>query len=111
MNYLYEPLHPAVLRLIKFTVDSAHKSGITVSMCGEMAGRIIYTPILLGMGIDILSTNTFAISHVKEMSRNINLEKCRQVVDYVFQIKTAREIYEFISNEILDQSPEICGLL
>ena len=111
VNYLYEPLHPAVLRLIKFTVDAAHNAGITVSMCGEMAGRIIYTPILLGMGIDILSTNTFAISHVKEMSRNINLEKCRQVVDYVFQIKTAREIYEFISNEILDQSPEICGLL
>ena len=111
VNYLYEPLHPAVLRLIKFTVDAAHNAGITVSMCGEMAGRIIYTPILLGMGIDILSTNAFAISHVKEMSRNINLEKCQQVVDYIFQIKTAREIYDFMNREILENAPEICGLL
>ena len=65
VNYLYEPLHPGVLRLIQFTVDAAHNAGIPVSMCGEMAGREIYTPILLGMGIDSLSTNAFAISHVK----------------------------------------------
>jgi len=111
VNYLYEPLHPAVLRLIKFTIDAAHNSGIPVSMCGEMAGRVIYTPILLGMGIDTLSTNAFSISHVKEMARKLNIEKCRQLAENLFQIKTAQEIYDFINREIVDKSPDICALL
>jgi len=111
VNYLYEPLHPAVLRLIKFTIDAAHNNGIPVSMCGEMAGRVIYTPILLGMGIDILSTNAFSISHVKEMARMINMESCRQIVEHIFQIKTAREIYDFVTREILEKSPAISCLL
>ena len=110
MNYLYEPLHPAVLRLIKFTIDAAHSVGIPVSMCGEMAGREIYTPILLGMGIDILSTNAFAISHVKEMARRINLEQCREITEHIFTKKTAREIYDFMNNEIMKHAPDIFEL-
>ena len=92
VNYLYEPLHPAVLRLIQFTVDAAHNAGIPVSMCGEMAGREIYTPILLGMGIDSLSANAFAISHVKEMARKISIDNCKSIVSHIFEMKTASEI-------------------
>ncbi len=110
VNYLYEPLHPAVLRLIKFTVDAAHNAGIQVSMCGEMAGREIYTPILLGMGIDILSTNAFAISHVKEMARKVDLDQCRQIAEHVFHMKTAGEIYEFMDREIVGKSPDLFAL-
>jgi len=110
VNYLYEPMHPAVLRLIKFTIDAAHNVGIPVSMCGEMAGREIYTPILLGMGIDILSTNAFAISHVKEMVRKINLEKCTAIAEHIFSIKTAQEIYEFMNNEIMENAPDLFEL-
>ncbi|HPX19282.1 MAG TPA: phosphoenolpyruvate--protein phosphotransferase, partial [Deltaproteobacteria bacterium] len=109
-NYLYEPLHPAVLRLIKFTIDAAHNAGIPVSMCGEMAGREIYTPILLGMGIDILSTNAFAISHVKEMARKVDLDECRQIAEHVFHMKTAGEIYEFMDQEIVGKSPDLFAL-
>jgi phosphotransferase system enzyme I (PtsI) len=107
VNYLYEPLHPAVLRLIKFTIDAAHDAGIPVSMCGEMAGREIYTPILLGMGIDILSTNAFSISHVKEMTRKVNLETCKKIVEQIFYKKTAQEIYDFMNKEVLESSPDI----
>lgn len=110
VNYLYEPLHPAVLRLIKFTIDSAHSAGITVSMCGEMAGREIYTPILLGMGIDSLSTNIFAISHVKEMARKISTEKCKDIVSHILQMSTAAAIYEFMSKEIMENAHEIFEL-
>lgn len=110
VNYLYEPLHPAVLRLIKFTIDAAHNAGIPVSMCGEMAGREIYTPILLGMGIDILSTNAFAISHVKEMARKVDLDECRQIAEHVFHMKTAGEIYEFMDQEIVGKSPDLFAL-
>jgi len=99
VNYLYDPLHPAVLRLIKYIVDCAHKEGITVSMCGEMAGRTIYTPILLGMGIDQFSTNAFAISHVKEMIRKIDLTNCANIVNSLLEMKTAEEIQAFIFEE------------
>jgi phosphoenolpyruvate-protein phosphotransferase (PTS system enzyme I) len=99
VNYLYDPLHPAVLRLIKYIVDCAHQAGITVSMCGEMAGRTIYTPILLGMGIDQLSTNAFAISHIKEMIRKIDLISCANVVSHLLGMKTAEEIQAFIFDE------------
>ncbi len=111
VNYLYEPLHPAVLRFVKYTIDAAHNAGIPVSMCGEMAGRVIYTPILLGMGIDILSTNAFAISHVKEMTRKLNLDKCRKIAQHIYMMKTAKEIYDFMSREILDKAPDLSELL
>lgn len=107
VNYLYEPLHPAVLRLIKFTIDAAHDAGIPVSMCGEMAGREIYTPILLGMGIDILSTNVFSISHVKEMTRKVDLETCKNIVEHIFYKKTSQEIYDFMNKEVLESAPDI----
>lgn len=110
VNYLYEPLHPGVLRLIQFTVDAAHNAGIPVSMCGEMAGREIYTPILLGMGIDSLSTNAFAISHVKEMARKLSIEKCKGIVSHIFEMKTAAEIYDFMSKEIMENAHDIFEL-
>lgn len=99
VNYLYDPLHPAVLRLIQNTIDAAHAEGIPVSMCGEMAGRTIYTPILLGMGIDQFSTNAFAISHIKEMTRKIDLSHCREVVKQLLTMKTADEIQGFMFDE------------
>jgi phosphotransferase system enzyme I (PtsI) len=68
-------------------------------MCGEMAGRTIYTPILLGMGIDQFSTNAFAISHVKEMARKIDLTHCQEVVKQLHLMKTADEIQGFMFEE------------
>lgn len=109
VNYLYEPLHPGVLRLIKFIIDSAHNAGIAVSMCGEMAGESIYTPILLGLGIDALSTNALAIPHVKEMIRRIDLKRCKQIAGHILDIKTAEEIKAFLGREIGDRFPEVFG--
>jgi phosphotransferase system enzyme I (PtsI) len=99
VNYLYAPLHPAVLRLIQYTIDAAHATGIPVSMCGEMAGRTIYTPILLGMGIDQLSANAFAIPHIKEMARKIDLNHCRKIVKKLLAMKTADEIQGYMFDE------------
>jgi phosphotransferase system enzyme I (PtsI) len=99
VNYLYAPLHPAVLRLIQYTIDAAHATGIQVSMCGEMAGRTIYTPILLGMGIDQLSANAFAIPHIKEMARKIDLNHCRKIVKQLLAMKTTDEIQGYMFDE------------
>ncbi len=107
VNYLYEPLHPAVLRLIKYAIDTGHECNIKVSMCGEMAGREIYTPLLLGMGIDILSTNAFAIPHVKETARKIDLSKCSHIVGYILAMKTASEVEAFMLHELREHLPEL----
>jgi len=68
--HMYEPLNPAVLRMIKQVVDAGHDAGIEVGICGEMAGDIIYLPLLLGLGLDELSMHPFAIPYVKRMIRN-----------------------------------------
>jgi phosphotransferase system enzyme I (PtsI) len=65
VSYLYEPLHPAVLKLIRHMVEEGHKAGIEVAMCGEMAGEPVYTMVLLGLGLDELSMNALVIPRIK----------------------------------------------
>jgi phosphotransferase system enzyme I (PtsI) len=67
VNYLYDPLHPAVLRLIKMTIDAGAETGIPVSMCGEMAGDPRYTRLLLGMGLREFSMHHTALQEVKRV--------------------------------------------
>jgi len=66
VSYLYNPLHPAVLRLIKMTVENAHKNGIEVGVCGEIASNQEFVPILIGLGVDELSVNPSKILNVKK---------------------------------------------
>jgi len=67
VNYLYDPLHPAVLKLIKMTIDAGVAAGIPVSMCGEMAGDPRYTRLLLGMGLSEFSMHHTALQEVKRV--------------------------------------------
>ncbi|HPV63069.1 MAG TPA: phosphoenolpyruvate--protein phosphotransferase, partial [Fervidobacterium sp.] len=66
VSYLYNPLHPAVLRLIKLTVDNAHKKGIEVGVCGEIASDLNMVPILIGLGVDELSVSPSKVLNVKK---------------------------------------------
>lgn len=66
VSYLYNPLHPAVLRLIKMTVENAHKRGIEVGVCGEIASNQEFVPVLIGLGVDELSVNPSKILNVKK---------------------------------------------
>jgi phosphoenolpyruvate-protein phosphotransferase (PTS system enzyme I) len=70
--YLYEPLAPAVLRLIRMTIDNAHARGIPVGMCGEMAGDPLATGVLLGLGLDSLSMGPIGIPAVKRIVRSVS---------------------------------------
>ena len=74
VSYLYTPFHPAVLRLIKGVIDSAHSKGIPVSVCGEMASQLPCVPLLVGMGVDELSMNTHSIPRVKKLLKHDNRE-------------------------------------
>ena len=100
VSYLYNPLHPAVIRLIKNVVDAAHSNGITVVMCGEMAGEPLYLPILLGLGIDELSMNPLCILKIKKTLRSISYHDAHQLAIMIDQFKTASEIEDFMKQEL-----------
>ncbi len=92
VTYLYEPLHPAVIRMIRYIVESAHGGGIPVAMCGEMAGEHQYIPILLGLELDELSMNADSIPLVKGIIRKSRFEEAKEFVGGVGSCETGADI-------------------
>ncbi|HEV7240402.1 MAG TPA: phosphoenolpyruvate--protein phosphotransferase [Thermoanaerobaculia bacterium] len=106
VSYLYEPLHPALLRLIKFVIDAGKRAGIPVSMCGEMASDPIYAIVLLGLGLEIYSMNPSSIPVVKNVIRSVRYKDCRRIAEAALNKKTAQEIEEFIIESVAMRFPE-----
>ena len=104
--YLYEPLHPSALRIIKNITDAAHKAGIAVDVCGEMAGEPEYALILLGLGLDQLSMNALSILKVKKIIRSIKYSEAKEIVETALTFSTAQEVERFIRNETAKRFPE-----
>ncbi|MEG0773035.1 phosphoenolpyruvate--protein phosphotransferase [Clostridium sp.] len=98
VSYLYDPLHPAVLRLIKLVIDNAHSAGKWVGMCGELAGDLRVIPILIGMGLDEFSMNAPSLLKARKLIRNINFEASKKVADHVLNIATSEEILEYLNS-------------
>ena len=72
VDYLYDPLHPAILRIIKSVVRAARYAGIEVGLCGEIAGEPQYTKVLIALGLDQLSMNALSVLRVKKEVRSLN---------------------------------------
>jgi phosphotransferase system enzyme I (PtsI) len=104
--YLFEPLHPAVLRFIKQTVDAGHKAGIPVGLCGEMAGEPLHVPILLGFQVDSLSMNPQSLPRVKNLIRQSFMKDCRKLARKVLRLSTAQEVNRFLEKTIKKILPE-----
>ncbi len=107
VTYLYEPLHPAVLKLIKMIVDAGHKAGIRVSMCGEMAGEPAYTLILIGLELDELSMNPLAIPRVKKIIRNSTYSESKSLLKKVMAMSSAIEIENYIKDYMSRRFPDV----
>ena len=90
--YLYDPLNPAILRMLKHVADEARKADIRIAMCGEMAGEPIHVPFLLGLGITEWSMNPHAIPVVKRIVRRLSSIDARQFVEEVVDLHDAEEI-------------------
>lgn len=103
VNYLYQPLHPAILKMIKMVVDAAHHEKITVSVCGEMAGNILQGPLLLGLGVDSLSmtsTEILKMRRVLGLNSYEDLHKCaNHVLKYESEDIVLREVKKTIITE------------
>jgi phosphoenolpyruvate-protein phosphotransferase (PTS system enzyme I) len=106
VSYLYEPLHPALLRLIKGVIDAGKRAGIPVSMCGEMASDPIYAIVLLGLGLEIYSMNPSSIPVIKNIVRSVRYKDCRRIAEIALQKKTAQEIEEFVIESVAMRFPE-----
>jgi phosphotransferase system enzyme I (PtsI) len=90
--HLYEPTHPAVLRLLKMIADAAHANNLWVGVCGEMAGDAALIPLLLGLGMDELSTAATLVPRVKRAVQSLTIPECRELVEETFKLNTASEI-------------------
>jgi len=106
VSYLYEPLHPAVLRMIRHVVDVGHKAGIHVAMCGEMAGEPAYALILLGLELDELSMNPLAIPKMKMIIQDSTLKESKKLLKEVMSMSSAVEICGHVEKMMARRFPD-----
>lgn len=100
---LYKPFHPAILRLIKMTIDAAHNEGKWVGMCGEMAGDPLFTILLLGLGLDEFSMSGSSISRIKKIIRAVRLDEAKAFADEIMQITSATEVQEVLEKMMIQR--------
>ncbi|PID58018.1 phosphoenolpyruvate--protein phosphotransferase [candidate division KSB3 bacterium] len=105
--YLYEPLHPAILRLIKRTIDAGHAKGIPVGMCGEMASDPKYTLLLLGLGLDRYSINADALLKIKKIIRSVSSSEAQDIARQAMSYRSASEIEHFITTLMEERFPDV----
>ncbi|MDD4941217.1 MAG: phosphoenolpyruvate--protein phosphotransferase [Candidatus Omnitrophica bacterium] len=98
--YLYEPAHPAVLRMIRSIIEAAHANNIWVGMCGEMASDEIFTPVLLGLGLDEFSMPSLAVPQIKYILRSLSMTEARKIADEALSLTTAKEVEAFMQSKL-----------
>jgi len=93
---LYDPCDPAVLRLIRHAVEAAHKHNIPCGICGEMAGEVLYTPLLVGLGIDELSMTPSRIPHIRKRISELDSSVCRELADRALACRDTGEVRKLL---------------
>lgn len=99
VSYLYKPLNPSILRLIKMTIEGAHKAGKWCGMCGEMAGDINVIPLLVGMGLDEFSMSASSVLRARELISRTDSNKMKKIVDEVIMADDQNEVIEILKRE------------
>jgi len=106
INHLYQSFNPAVLKLIKYTIDSAHLEGIWCGMCGEMASDPIAVMMLVGMGLDELSVVPPAVPKIKEIIRNISMKEARDIAKECTRFTTHEEVANYLTEQSENYLPK-----
>ncbi len=109
--YLYEPTHPAVLKLIKLTVDAGHKHGLWIGLCGEIASDPIIAPLLIGMGIDELSVPPSAVPLIKDAVRSVTLSQAKKLAEKSLKASEAAEVLGYCRRLTKEVAPELLELI
>lgn len=105
VSYLYEPMHPAILKMIKQTVENAHASNTEVALCGEIAGEALYTPILVALGLDEISMNAYAIPRVKKIIRGLDHSYCKELLQEIMKNDSGKENNLLLRKEMARMFP------
>jgi phosphotransferase system enzyme I (PtsI) len=105
--FMYQPFHPAILRMIRQVVDAAKASGIRVALCGEMAGDPLCTFILTALEFDELSLNSSGIPLIKKIIRSISLERAKEDLEELFQQDTAAKVRELVLRKMRPLLPDL----
>ncbi|MGM0426854.1 MAG: phosphoenolpyruvate--protein phosphotransferase [Thermodesulfobacteriota bacterium] len=105
--YMYQPFHPAILKMIQHVVEMAKNAGISVSLCGEMASDPLCISVLLGLGLDVLSMNARTIPVIKNIVRQLSMEQARVDFEKVICLSTANEVREYILSRTRELFPEL----
>ena len=105
--HLYEPTHPAILRLIQTTVDAGHKQGNWVGVCGEMAGDPVMVPLLLGLGVDELSVTPSLLPAAKFLIRRLKMVEAQELAAFALGCESSVEILERCQKLAHDIAPSL----
>ena len=100
VSYLYQPLNPSILRLIKMAIDGAHSQGKWCGMCGEMAGDEIAAPVLLGLGLDEFSMSATSVLRARKMIRSLSYEDMKAMSEKALGLCTCEEVTELVKSVI-----------
>ncbi|MBP8616740.1 phosphoenolpyruvate--protein phosphotransferase [Veillonella sp.] len=103
IGYLYQPLHPAVLRLIKTVIDASHAQGKFTGMCGEMGGDPMATMILIGLGLDEFSMTASSIPLIKNIVRSVSKAECEGIAAKALEMDTAEEITAYAKSLLAEK--------
>ncbi|HUV35912.1 MAG TPA: phosphoenolpyruvate--protein phosphotransferase [Patescibacteria group bacterium] len=111
ISYLYDALHPSILRLINDTVRAAHKGNIWVGICGEMPARVRAALVVIGLGIDELSASPVHIPEIKKIIRSITYDEAKLLVKKALQKSTLAQVRELLDQYIREKRPELQELV
>jgi phosphoenolpyruvate-protein phosphotransferase (PTS system enzyme I) len=105
--YLYEPMHPAVLQALLRICQAARSAGITVGMCGEMAGEDLYALVLIALGFDELSMNAVSIPRIKRIMRQVEYTEVKTILQALLGLSTAEEVARALEDEMCRRYPQV----
>jgi phosphotransferase system enzyme I (PtsI) len=105
VSYLYKPLHPSILRLLRFIIEAAQRGGKDITVCGEMAADPLSALVLFGFGLRKFSMNPIFIPRIKKTLRSVEYKTVREVVQKAVTLKTSQEIEEYVIEKILVKHP------
>ena len=100
VSYLYQPLNPSLLRLIKMAIDGAHKNGKWCGMCGEMAGDELAAPVLLGLGLDEFSMSATSILRARRMIDSLSYAEMQEMAKKAVEMDTMENVVALVKESI-----------